>query len=201
MKNLVFTFLFVLICSLTNAQTQDSIIQSGFVYFANVEQEKTGIYLSPIINLPTSKNTFEEKKKIEDDFREILNKEYNLELTKNSTISFVWNTLQFITTNQYNNMIDLMESNQYTKLTIVSDSSLNRLVNNKTITKKNNLEYSTEIKVNNNKSAKKWILYPYADYVGCKTGIYLGTFWSKSACNKAGKSRFGSNGSWCCKEK
>ena len=62
MKNLVFTFLFVLICSLTKAQTQDSIIQSGFVYFANVEQEKTGIYLSPIINFPTSKNTFEEKR-------------------------------------------------------------------------------------------------------------------------------------------
>ncbi|MDG1315159.1 MAG: hypothetical protein P8P29_06525 [Flavobacteriaceae bacterium] len=201
MKNLVFTFLFVLICSLTKAQTQDSIIQSGFVYFANDEQGKTGIYLSPIINLPASKNTFEEKKKIEDDFREILNKEYNLELTKNSTISFVWNTLQFITTNQYNNMIDLMESNQYTKLTIVSDSSLNRLVNNKTIKKKNNSEYSTNIKVNNNKSAKKWNLYPYADYVGCKTGIYLGTFSSKTACNKRGKSMFGSNGSWCCKEK
>jgi hypothetical protein len=56
-------------------------------------------------------------------------------------------------------------------------------------------------KTNSSTSTSKWVLHPYADYVGCNENIYLGSFSSKAACDKAGKDRHGSNGVWCCVKK
>ena len=164
----------------------------GFIYYENTINGKIEFFISPILKNESENSS----KKLLNLFKSTIKNEFKLDNISESNITETWSENHFIISNQYNNLIELVENSSLTKMFSLSETeSFKDLIIEKNIAV---AEESTENNESENTPPVRYVLHPHSLTQGCITGINLGSFTTREACNARGRSTYGRNGSWCC---